>query len=60
MTILFVLILISLAIALLFLIGFFWAVRSGQFDDGYTPSIRILFDDPPARSTEFSRESTKE
>ncbi|MDG2449280.1 MAG: cbb3-type cytochrome oxidase assembly protein CcoS, partial [Saprospiraceae bacterium] len=24
---------------------FFWAVGSGQYDDDYTPSIRILFDD---------------
>jgi cbb3-type cytochrome oxidase maturation protein len=28
-----------------FLIAFFWAVRSGQFEDDYTPSVRILFDD---------------
>ncbi|HAI75141.1 MAG TPA: cbb3-type cytochrome oxidase assembly protein CcoS [Microscillaceae bacterium] len=30
-----------------FLIAFFWAVRSGQFDDTYSPSVRILFDDKP-------------
>ena len=29
----------------LFLILFIWAVKSGQYDDTYTPSIRILFDD---------------
>ena len=28
-----------------FLLAFIWAVRSGQFDDKYTPSIRFLFDD---------------
>ena len=28
-----------------FLIAFFWAVKSGQFEDDYTPSVRILFDD---------------
>lgn len=45
MSILFLLILISLVVALLFLAAFFWAVRSGQYDDDYTPSVRILFDD---------------
>ena len=28
-----------------FLIGFLWAVKKGQYDDPYTPSVRILFDD---------------
>jgi cbb3-type cytochrome oxidase maturation protein len=45
MSIIFMLILISLVVALLFLAAFFWAVRSGQYDDDYTPSIRMLFDD---------------
>ncbi|MEM6963303.1 MAG: cbb3-type cytochrome oxidase assembly protein CcoS [Bacteroidota bacterium] len=45
MTIIFFLILLSLLVALGFLFGFFWAVRSGQYEDDYTPSVRILFDD---------------
>lgn len=40
-----VLIAFSLAVALGFLAAFFWAVKSGQFDDPETPSIRMLFDD---------------
>ena len=36
---------IGILVASVFLIAFIWAVRSGQFDDTYTPSIRILFDD---------------
>lgn len=35
----------SILLALLFLLAFFWASRSGQNDDLYTPGIRILFDD---------------
>ncbi len=27
-----------------FLAAFIWAVRSGQFDDDYSPSVRMLFD----------------
>ena len=45
MYIIFFLILISLIVAIGFLVAFFWAVRSGQYDDDYTPSMRILLDD---------------
>jgi cbb3-type cytochrome oxidase maturation protein len=45
MGIIFILILVSLIIALGFLGAFIWAVKSGQYDDDYTPSVRILFDD---------------
>ena len=45
MNILFMLIGVSLFAALLFLAMFIWAVRSGQYEDNYTPAIRILFDD---------------
>ena len=45
MEVIFMLIGFSLLVALIFLGLFFWAVRSGQFDDAHTPSIRILFDD---------------
>jgi cbb3-type cytochrome oxidase maturation protein len=44
MSVIFVLIGASLAIAIGFLIAYIWAVKSGQYDDKYTPSIRILFD----------------
>ena len=45
MNMIFMLIGISILLALIFLIAFFWASRTGQHDDTYTPSIRILFDD---------------
>ena len=45
MYIIFFLILISLIVAIGFLLAFFWAVKSGQYDDDYTPSMRILLDD---------------
>lgn len=45
MTILFVLITASSIVAGIFLIAFIWSVKSGQFDDSYTPSVRALFDD---------------
>lgn len=45
MNVIFLLILVSLLVAVGFLAAFFWAVKSGQYEDDYTPSIRILFDD---------------
>lgn len=45
MKIIIYLILASFLLALIFLAAFFWAVRSGQYDDDYSPSVRILKDD---------------
>ena len=45
MTIIILLIAISLTIAVVFLVIFIWALRSGQYDDTYTPSVRILFEE---------------
>ena len=48
MSVILLLIAVSLGLALTFLIGFIWAVRSGQFDDTLTPSMRILGEDGAA------------
>ncbi|WP_179412180.1 cbb3-type cytochrome oxidase assembly protein CcoS [Mucilaginibacter sp. E4BP6] len=45
MSIIYFLIGCSVLLALIFLGAFFWAQKSGQNDDLYTPSIRILLDD---------------
>lgn len=45
MSVLIILIIASIILAGSFLIAFVWAVRSGQFEDTYSPSVRILFDD---------------
>lgn len=42
MSVIVILILASLSIAVTFLAGFIWAVRSGQYEDTETPSMRIL------------------
>lgn len=36
---------ISIAIAITFLLIFLWNLKSGQYEDTYTPSVRMLFDD---------------
>ncbi|MDI1355825.1 MAG: cbb3-type cytochrome oxidase assembly protein CcoS [bacterium] len=45
MSVIIILLAASLSIALAFLIAFIWSVKSGQYDDDYTPSVRMLFDD---------------
>lgn len=47
MTALFVLIGISLLLAIGFLFAFIYSVNKGQYEDEYTPSVRILLDDIP-------------
>jgi cbb3-type cytochrome oxidase maturation protein len=44
MSVIFFLIIIGIVVAGGFLIAFIWSVKSGQYDDDYTPSVRILFD----------------
>lgn len=48
---LFILIGISLAVALLFLATFLWAVKSKQYEDDFTPSVRMLFDSETTTET---------
>ncbi|GGA73903.1 cytochrome oxidase maturation protein Cbb3 [Flavobacterium palustre] len=45
MSVIYLLITISILVAIAFLIAFFVAVKNGQYDDDYTPSVRMLFDD---------------
>ncbi|WP_347051751.1 cbb3-type cytochrome oxidase assembly protein CcoS [Flavobacterium olei] len=45
MSVIYLLISVSIFVAICFFIAFIAAVRSGQYDDDYTPSVRILFDD---------------
>ena len=45
MTIIIALISISLTLAIFFLGAFLWSMKSGQYDDTYGPSVRMLFDD---------------
>lgn len=44
MSVVVVLIGFSILVAAGFLLAFLWAVRSGQYDDDVSPSVRILFD----------------
>lgn len=58
MTIIVLLIAISLSIAILFLVIFYWNMKSGQYDDTYTPSVRMLFDNKPSKEAEKNPDDT--
>lgn len=45
MNIIYMLLAISVFVALIFFVLFIYSVKKGQYDDTYTPSVRMLFDD---------------
>jgi cbb3-type cytochrome oxidase maturation protein len=46
MSVVFILVFVAILLAGGFLVAFIWSVKSGQYEDTYTPSVRMLFDDP--------------
>ena len=59
MNILFMLIIISLFIAIIFFILFVRLVKTGQFDDVYSPSVRMLFDDELVKDEKTEKTKSK-
>lgn len=53
MSVIYILLSVSIVVAIIFFVAFIVAVRKGQFDDSYTPSVRMLFED------ELVKEKTK-
>jgi len=51
----YVLISISIFVAIIFLVLFVKSVKNGQFDDGYTPSIRMLFEDEVKKQSKTNK-----
>lgn len=45
MSVIYLLLALSILVALIFFVAFILAVKKGQYDDSYTPSVRMLFDD---------------
>jgi cbb3-type cytochrome oxidase maturation protein len=49
MGVIILLLLASVLVAAVFLGGFIWSVKNGQYDDEYSPPVRMLFDDEPGK-----------
>ena len=45
MIVIYMLLAISILLAIIFFVAFIISVRKGQYDDSYTPSVRMLFED---------------
>ena len=60
MSVIYLLISVSIVVALIFLIAFIKAVKSGQYDDDYTPSVRMLFDDELIKEPNTNKNQTTE
>ena len=45
MSVIYILLAVSVTVAIVFFIAFIVAVKRGQYDDSYTPSVRMLFED---------------
>ncbi|WP_421805813.1 cbb3-type cytochrome oxidase assembly protein CcoS [Flagellimonas sp.] len=60
MSVIYVLLAISITVAVVFFIAFVFSVKSGQYDDTYTPSVRMLFEDEVVRNKDKSNSNKKE
>ncbi|TYB77257.1 cbb3-type cytochrome oxidase assembly protein CcoS [Bizionia myxarmorum] len=59
MSAIYILLTISIVVAVGFFIAFVIAVRNGQFDDDYTPSVRMLFEDELVKDNQEQTNKTK-
>lgn len=59
MSVVFVLVFAAIIMAGAFLIAFIWSVKNGQYEDTYTPSVRMLFDDPEMKEEEKAQEKAE-
>lgn len=57
MGVIILLLLVSISVAAIFLGAFIWNVKSKQYEDEYSPPVRILFDDTPQKTE--TNESSK-
>ncbi|MFG4001893.1 cbb3-type cytochrome oxidase assembly protein CcoS [Flavobacterium aquidurense] len=60
MSVIYLLISVSIFVAIGFFIAFIVAVKSGQYDDDYTPSVRMLFDDETKITPQNNNSTTEE
>ena len=49
---------VSIIVAVFFFIAFIKSVKSGQYDDTYTPSVRMLFDDELVTTKKENKQQT--
>ncbi|MGY5850801.1 cbb3-type cytochrome oxidase assembly protein CcoS [Salegentibacter sp. F14] len=60
MNIIYLLLALSVLVAIIFFIAFIFSVKKGQYDDMYTPSVRMLFEDELVNSKSKNKTTKKE
>ncbi|MEP2238272.1 MAG: cbb3-type cytochrome oxidase assembly protein CcoS [Maribacter sp.] len=60
MSVIYVLLAISLVVAIIFFVAFIVSVKQGQYDDAYTPSVRMLFEDELVKPSETNTKDFKQ
>ncbi|WP_026753594.1 cbb3-type cytochrome oxidase assembly protein CcoS [Sediminibacter sp. Hel_I_10] len=58
MSIIYLLLAVSVIVAVIFFIAFVYSVSRGQYDDTYTPSVRMLFEDELVKDKPIKKKST--
>ncbi|GGW66615.1 MULTISPECIES: cbb3-type cytochrome oxidase assembly protein CcoS [Winogradskyella] len=59
MSVIYILLSVSVVIGVAFFVIFIMAVKSGQYDDDYTPSVRMLFEDELVKKQTNTTKQTK-
>ncbi len=59
MSVIYILLTVSVIVGVAFFVVFIAAVKSGQYDDSYTPSVRMLFEDELVKSKSEQSTQTK-
>ena len=57
MEVIILLVILAIAVAGSFLVAFFWATKDGQFDDTFSPAVRILMDNEPIEKVKKNQRS---
>lgn len=57
MSVIYILLAISITVAIIFFAAFIISVKNGQYDDSYTPSVRILFEDELVKKKKNSKKT---
>ena len=56
MSVIYLLLTLSIIVAVVFFAAFIMAIKNGQYDDSYTPSVRMLFEDELVKKTTEEKE----
>jgi cbb3-type cytochrome oxidase maturation protein len=59
MSVIYILLSVSIVVAIAFFIAFVLSVKNGQFDDVYTPSVRMLFEDELVKESTQKKQTIK-